>query len=264
MTKRRMLNVSSEKKRDVMPAWSNIVDGGPGTEGLGGATFTGVANFHCVWSPTARGSTFATGLRGSKFYEQLRTSVTTYAVGVKETIRIGTNGPVGWHWRRVCFTMKGEELYTGDREDFDLSNSPVARITSDGMKRAVLFSEGALQTRGIIFKGNQNVDWTDVITAPLDTNRITPLFDRVTHIKSGNQSGSTRIVKLWHPMGKNIVYSEDQNGQDTPESFYSVTGKAGMGDYYIVDFFRSDTILGETGSSSLYFEPAATYYWHER
>lgn len=259
------MNVSAEKKRDVMPAWTNIVSGSPGTEGLGGATLTGTGNFSIVWSPTLRGSTFASGLRGSKFYEQLRTSVTTYAVGVKETIRIGTNGPIGWHWRRICFTMKGEDLYTGDRDAFDLSSSLVARITSDGMKRAVLFSEPALQTRNIIFKGNQNVDWTDVITAPLDTNRITPVYDRTTHIKSGNQSGKTRIVRLWHPMGKNIVYNEDQNGQDTPESFYSVTGRAGMGDYYICDFFKSDFILGEEATnSSLYFEPAATYYWHER
>lgn len=259
-----MLNVSSEKKRDVMPCWTNIVNGAPGTEGLAGATLVGTANYMIVWSPTARGSTFATGARGSKFYEQLRTSVTTYAVGVKETIRIGTNGPVGWHWRRICFTMKGEDLYSGDRDTFDLSNSPVARITSDGMKRAVLISEAALQTRGVIFKGNQNVDWTDVITAQLDTNRITPVYDQVRHIKSGNIAGQTRIIKVWHPMDKNIVYNEDQNGQDTPESFYSVTGKAGMGDYYIVDFFKSDLVQGDTTNSNLYFEPQATYYWHER
>lgn len=264
MTKRKMLNVSTEKKRDVMPSWSNVVNGSVGTEGLGGATITGTGNYHFLWSPTARGSTTAQGIRGSKFYEQLRTSVSVYMVGVKETIRIGTNGPVGWHWRRICFTMKGEDLYTGDRESFDLSTSPIARITSDGMKRALLYSEPALQTRGIIFKGNQNVDWTDVITAPLDTNTITPMYDKVTHIKSGNIAGHTRIVKLWHPMRKNINYNEEQNGSSMNESFYSVTGRKGMGDYYIADFFKSDIILGDQENSNLYFEPSATVYWHER
>jgi len=264
MTKRKMLNVSSEKKRDVMPSWSNYISGVPSTEGLSGATFTGIQNFMVVWSPTARGSTFASGLRGSKFYEQLRTSVSTYAVGVKETIRIGTTGPVGWHWRRICFTMKGEDLYTGDRDTFDLSDSPVAREVSDGMKRAVLVSEDALDTRNVIFKGQQNVDWTDVITAPIDTGRITPLYDKTRYIKSGNNAGQTRIVNLWHPMRKNIIYKEDQNGDSTNESYYSVEGKPGMGDYYICDFFRSAFILGEPTDTNLYFEPTATYYWHER
>jgi len=260
-----MLNISSEKKRDVMPPWSNIQSGEPGTEGPVGATFTGTNNYSVVWSPTARGSTASSGLRGSKFYEQLRTAVTTYAVGVKETIRIATSGAVGWHWRRICFTMKGEDLYLGDRDSFDLSTSPVARLVSDGMKRALIYAEPALDTRGVIFKGNQNVDWTDVMTAPVDTSKITVQYDRTRHIKSGNAAGQTLITKLWHPMKKNIVYDEDQNGEAMTESFYSVGGKPGMGDYYIVDFFQSDFILGESEpQNSLYFEPTATYYWHER
>lgn len=260
-----MLNISAEKKRDVMPAWTNYSTGVIGTEGQTGARFTGTNNFMVVWSPTARGSTFSSGLRGSKYYEQLRTSVTTYAVGVKETIRIGTTGSVGWHWRRICFTQKGEDQYTGDRDTFTLADSPVAREVSDGMKRAVLVSEDALRTRSVIFKGAQNVDWTDVITAPLDTSQISVMYDKTRYLKSGNDAGQTRIVNIWHPMRKNIVYNEDQNGESLNESFYSVHGKPGMGDYYIVDFFRSAFIQGEaTSNSDLYFEPSATYYWHER
>jgi hypothetical protein len=162
--------------------------------------------------------------------------------------------------------MKGEDLYTGDRSTFDLSDSPVARITSDGMKRAVLLSEDALQTRAIIFKGAQNVDWADVTTAPIDTNRIRPMYDRRMHIKSNNAAGTSIVKRIFHPMRKNLVYNEDENGESMVESYYSVEGRAGMGDYYIADFFEHDEqgINSDVDPSNLLFDPQATYYWHER
>lgn len=246
-----------------MLAWSNISAGGTG-ESVGGATMTGQQSYCIVWSPTARGATTSTGTTGSKYFEQLRTAVTTYCVGVSETINLSTTSAQGWHWRRICFTMKGDELYSGDRDTFDLSDSPVARITSDGMKRAVLLSEDALRTRTVIFKGAQNVDWDDPMTASIDTNRIRPLYDRRVHIQSRNNAGTTMIKRLYHKMGHNLVYNEDENGQSMTESFYSVEGKAGMGDYYIVDFFQADPNSTGSTPSNLYFDPQATYYWHER
>uniref|UniRef100_A0AAU6S5A3 Capsid protein n=1 Tax=Myotis capaccinii feces associated gemycircularvirus TaxID=3139979 RepID=A0AAU6S5A3_9VIRU len=263
MTRRKVLNASTIKKRDTMLCWTNT---NGGTETVGPALFSATSGQHfaVVWSPTCRGSTSSGGLRGSKFFVQNRTASTTYAVGVSERIKIQTTQGSGWHWRRICFTLKGDTLYTGRRATFTLSDSPVARITSDGLKRAVLLSEDALRTRSVIFKGAQNVDWSDPMLAPIDTNRITPLYDRTFKIQSQNESGRTLVKKLWHPMRRNIVYDEDENGEAMTESFYSVEGKAGMGDYYIADFFTSDATAADSSPSSLLFNPQATYYWHER
>lgn len=260
-----ILNTSSIKKRDTMLAWTNSSPAGI-SEGPGAAVFVPSTTYCIVWSPTARGSSNSSGVRGSKFFEQIRTAVSTYCVGVAETIQLSTSGPTGWYWRRICFTMKGESLYVNDRGTYDLSNSPVARITSDGMKRAVLVSEAALDTRAVIFKGQQNVDWADVTLAPLDTNRIRPLYDRRVHVKSNNNAGTTMVKRIFHPMRKNLVYNEDENGEDVSESFYSVEGRAGMGDYYIVDFFQADAqgVESSVTPSNLLFEPQATFYWHER
>lgn len=263
LNRRAILNASTIKKRDTMKAWTNTLGG---QEVPGGATFTQAGLNHCiVWSPTCRGSTTSGGVRQTKFYEQTRTSALTYCVGVAETIRISTSGPGGWFWRRICFTAKGDEMYSEDRRVFTLSNSPVARITSDGVQRACLVSDNVMRIREFIFRGRQQVDWFDVMTAPIDNNNVRPLYDKRTHIKSNNSAGHTTIRRLYHKMGHNLRYDEEEDGESMTEAYYAVEGRIGMGDYYIVDFFVADHEAEDTTPTpTLRFVPEATYYWHER
>ena len=46
------------------------------------------------------------------------------------------------------------------------------------------------------------------------------------------------------------------------ESSVSVTGKAGMGNYYVADFFVKNGPNDD--DSTLLFAPESVYYWHEK
>lgn len=271
MSRRRILNISTEKKRDTMTLLTDFVEEGGSGVSAGPAILyppspTNIRSEYCVvFSPTARGATFSDGTHGTKYYQALRTSAITYCVGLREVITLQTTGPGAWQWRRICFTMKGEDLYLTDRDTFDLSTSPVARLTSDGLKRAFLNQDSSMRTRDVVFAGERNKDWNDVITARLDTNLIKPLYDKRMVIRSGNDAGNVITRKMWHAMGHNLRYDEDETGDRMTESYYSTEGRIGMGDYYVVDFFKAVTSpFDGTLPTFLQVGINSTYYWHER
>lgn len=114
----------------------------------------------------------------------------------------------------------------------------------------------------IIFKGQQGKDWSDPLIAPLDTRQIDVKFDKTWTIRSGNEKGTVAERKLWHPMNKNLVYADDEDGKGELTDYFSVTDKQGMGDYYIYDMF----IPGAGSSSGDYINitPSSTLFWHEK
>jgi len=114
----------------------------------------------------------------------------------------------------------------------------------------------------IIFKGQVNSDWLDPMTAPTDNGQVTIKYDKTITLASGNEDGFIRKYKRWHGMNSTLVYGDDESGGAEYPSFYSVGGKRGMGDYYIVDMFRART--GSATSDLLSFSPTSTLYWHER
>jgi hypothetical protein len=63
-------------------------------------------------------------------------------------------------------------------------------------------------------------------------------------------------------MNKNIVYEQEQEGESMTESAVSVKGKAGMGNYYVVDIFVKNGPNDD--ESTLLVTPESTYYWHEK
>jgi hypothetical protein len=115
---------------------------------------------------------------------------------------------------------------------------------------------------GLLYKGLAGKDWDDLIVAPVDTSRISVKFDKTWTIQSGNSNGVVRERKLWHPMNKNIVYDDDENGDVEQASYFSVDSKAGMGDYYVVDIIQPGT--GATSSDLLQISTNSTLYWHEK
>nr|WIW72178.1 MAG: capsid protein [Genomoviridae sp.] len=77
-----------------------------------------------------------------------------------------------------------------------------------------------------------------------------------------NNSGTIREYKLWHPMESNLAYREEQQGETMTESAVSVTGRVGMGNYYVIDMFRKHG--NNDDQSTLTFTPEATFFWHEK
>ncbi len=112
-----------------------------------------------------------------------------------------------------------------------------------------------------IFRGTQGIDWVDFFVAKPDTNRIKVYSDTLRTFQSGNQSGRYFKSQKWYPMNENLVYGNDERGETEDPVIYSTAGRQGMGDYYIMDFFDCTTFAS---ADTLFFQPEATLYWHEK
>lgn len=269
MSKKRILNMTSTKKRDTMLGWTNST----GSNQTGGTTYSSNAavingglsdtNVACfVWCATARDNTQNSGgTVGTTFNNASRTSSTPYMVGLKESIEIQCNTGMPWQWRRICFTYKGP-LFTGS------TSFNIALETSNGWMRVL--NQLAGNPGGDpqysffvkLFKGQNTSDWVDPMIAKTDNSRVTIKYDKTITLSSGNEDGFIRKYNRYHPMNKTLVYDDDELGGGTNASTYSTEGKAGMGDYYVVDLIRARQ--GSATSDQLTFRPEATLYWHEK
>lgn len=186
----------------------------------------------------------------------LRTSESIFAVGLKERIRLETNNAAPWQWRRICFTSK-DDFAEGDP---DTSN--YFRRTSNGMVRLLRAQQTPEYLNDELFEGERNVDWLSAITAPLSRKNFSIRYDKTRVLRSGNNSGLTHTFNMWHGMRKNIVYAGEQTGESMVDSAVSVTGKPGMGNYYVMDIFVKHGVNDD--QSTLTFTPESTFYWHEK
>lgn len=272
MSKKRILNVTSRKKQDTMLSFSNT--GGTGnsvTVGQGSLYVNGSTGFAMsVFCPTAR-SLATAGATNQVTDTNDRTSVTCYMRGYKEDVRVQTNSPAPWLWRRVCFTYKGDDFLEGvpnNNATAFVQNYLPYSDTSIGMARKWFnlqvnnMPETVTAFNAIIFKGRQGFDWNDIITAKVDNTRITVKSDHVRRITTGNNAGHFSERKLWYPMNSNLVYDDDEVGGQMETSYTSVDAKAGMGDYYIVDYIVPG--VAATSSDLININCTASLYWHEK
>lgn len=219
-----------------------------------------------VWAPTCRQLQ-----NKGKENQSARTATTCYMRGLPENIRIQSSSGIPWFWRRICFTLKGYNQFntvqTADTPTinnypyYDVSNSSgLARLWLNEIVNSVPATRTA--QLGLLFRGLQGTDWDSVLTAPVDTTRVSVKYDKCRTLHSGNSNGFIRDVKLWHPMNHNIVYDDDESGGLEASSYYSVDSKLGMGDYYVVDYFEAGTLGGAT--DALLVGSTASLYWHEK
>lgn len=261
MSKKSILNITSRKKRDTMLPWSNVTSAsqsGSTVYNPYAAQLNGGGNTMFIWSPTARDLNKNVGF-GTVGDVASRTATNCFIRGLKESIEIQVSDGTPWQWRRIVFTAKGIQDLIPNTSSFQPYHE-----TSFGMMRTLnqppATTKANIET--LIFKGNNATDWNDVIVAPTDNSRVSILYDKVVSIASGNERGVIRRYNRWHGFNKSLVYDDDENGDSMATNNWSVTGKQGMGDVYIVDYFRSR--VGATADNSLYFGPNATLYWHEK
>lgn len=265
MTKRSVLNTTSRKKRNGMLSWSNTTNTGSSKTIAQGPAFVGPAGAFFVYSPTSQ----TLDAQSTIANQSSRTATTCYMKGLSEHLRIQTSSGIPWFHRRVCFTIKGPNPF----QVASLLDTPTQAYTpyldtSNGIERPWLNTQVNAMTNtltnmwGLLYKGQNGKDWDDLITAPLDTSRISVKFDKTWTMQSGNTNGIVRERKLWHPMNHNIVYDDDESGDVETGSYFSVDSKAGMGDYYVVDIMQPGT--GATSSDLLQIQAQSTMYWHEK
>lgn len=263
-----MLNTTSRKKRNGMLSWSNTASTGASqTVGSGPAYVNGAGTGFFLWCATANDLNTSSGAYNTIGQESQRTSTTCYMRGLSEHIRIQTSSGLPWFWRRICFT------YRGDFPPPPTADSPTQTLryfqdTSNGMVRLwfnIDVNNNPNQKNYIdtfIFKGAKGVDWNDFVIAPTDPRRVGVKYDKTVCIKSGNNVGTIRESKLWHPMNKNLVYDDDESGEQEAGFYKSVESRAGMGDYYVLDILAPAT--GGTTTDQILIQANSTLYWHEK
>ena len=269
MSKRSILNTTSRKKRDTMLAITNTAATGSPLPNTSPAYYVqGAVGAFSMWCATGRDLSTANGNVGSVAQTPVRTSTTAYMRGLSENLRISTSSDIPWLWRRICFKHRGDTFTALQAGDTPTNPYITVSETSAGIGR--LWLNQAINTMGnttsvqtsTLFKGVQNIDWRDIMTAPVDTARVDLCYDRVRTFRSGNSRGTIQDVKMWHPMNKNLVYNDDEAGDVMTTNYYSVEDKRGMGDYYVCDIFAA----GPNASTSdiLRIDSTSSLYWHEK
>lgn len=218
------------------------------------------------WLATARDLSDRAGHISDIREEASRTATTCYMVGLKEKMLLQSNSGQPWMWRRICFTSKSGS---------DLSHILLGNTGAGGYSNFIELASGFVrplnsinsqtvqQNLGnLLFKGVYNVDFFDPMTAIIDTRRISVKYDKQRTINPGNAVGVQKRYNMWFPMNKNLVYDDDEAGGDESSAFVSVTDNQGMGDYWIIDFFRCN--YTSTTSDQLRVETSASLYWHEK
>lgn len=101
MTKKRVLQITSTKKKDTMLCYSNTTAASPQggtTYAASDAVLTG-GNFYVFpWIASARPGTLSGGSAANPIMEADRTSTTCFMRGLKERIEIQTNSALSWQW----------------------------------------------------------------------------------------------------------------------------------------------------------------------
>ncbi|UYD39071.1 MAG: capsid protein [Wigfec virus K19_469] len=240
MSKKRVLNITSVKKRDVLPSWDNAA----GTGGEIGAPEILPGTTRFIFSPTAR-------QRDSAVTTASRNKQSVFMRGYNEKMELVTNNNNSWRWRRICFTVKGYPL----NQAFQFTTSGYVRNWQHftGIDYAVIDD--------ILFRGTRNEDYQDEMVAQTDNRRVTVHYDKTRVLASGNSASYLKQYNHWMPMNKTLVYDDDEDGDEDASSYWSTTAKPGMGDYYILDIFRD---VGATSESRLNIRSASTLYWHEK
>jgi hypothetical protein len=254
-----------------MLAWSNTV---PGTGAVQGATVSayatnGTRTGFTIYAATARDLNDASQNVNNLVDEADRTASTCYMRGMSENLRYTSSTGKSWLHRRICVTARGPTQLHQILDDTSPVNTIFNRAeTSNGWVRAWLdinlnnSPNTFASIRSLLFKGTDAKDWTDLITAQLDTRRVDVKFDRTFTIRSGNESGILKERKLWHPMNKNLVYDDDEEGGSENTKVFSVADKRGMGDYFIIDIFQP--AFGATAGDILRVDSQSSLYWHEK
>lgn len=252
MSRRRILNITTKKKQDTMvpvvPA--DLIATSVVAKAV---TITGAAPQVMVWVATARDRASPSEDQES---ESRRTSQTVYMRGLKERVTILTNNSVPWKWRRICFTAKGLESLEEDAVFSVETSSSWARLLN-----LVGSSSAWFDLSRLMFKGTAGTDYLNAIDAKVDTQRVTLKYDKTITIHSGNDTGKFMDFKHWHPMNANLVYADRELAETDVSGERSATGRAGMGDYYVVDLFACGS---ENTANTMTFAPTATLYWHEK
>lgn len=275
MSKKRILNITSRKKKNTMMQYANTSTangGGTVTIGPGAMLVNGASQYFGVFTPTAMDLNSGADVQNSITDDSLRTSQTCFIRGFAENMRVETSSGIPWYWRRIVFCAKNTVWVTFSANDTptqtNSNSTSTIESSTNGWERLYFnqYINNAPDTiskmQEDLFRGVQNRDWSDPLTAPIDTARVDLKYDMLRTIKSGNQAGTNKPVKVFYPCNKNLVFNDDESGVVKVTQPLSVRDKRGMGNLHIVDIFIPGTGAGT--ADILKLTSTSTLYWHEK
>ena len=237
MSKKRILNLTSTKKRDSLAFYdpTNVT----ATERTISSSGSTNVNIY-LYSPTARQ------------YENSddptdRSRSTIYWKGYREIGNFTTNSAVPWEWRRIVFEAKSLRVEAAH----GLTSSGYRRFTAPFGDVAIL---------NILFEGSGAGDSTRLIHGKIDTQRVKLHYDRKVVLRSGNDGIHYRQYKHYFPFNSNMYYADDENLDSMVSNNWCSDTRKGMGNIFILDMFRCCA----PGTNELAWSPSATAYWHEK
>ena len=247
---------------DTMLGTTNVTSANPNGSASfqqGPATLNGNSSYISPWICTARPAVL-NGNKGDAINAAMRTKTTCYMRGLRETINIRTNTGMPWIWRRLVFTMKGDDLFAFSGNNFTWWRATAENGVVRNLVNAYAHTPAVNGILDLVFDGTQNTDWTSVFNAKADTKRISVMYDKTITINAGNSNGIIRNTKRWHGMNKNLEYEDEEYGNVEVTSPFSTVSNRGMGDCYVIDF-----INGTGGvNDNMEFSVESKIYWHEK
>jgi len=248
MTARRILTITSHKKRDTM-----IHDDTTGTPQRPSSFLPAQTNI-MPFIATARDI----DPTGTEDYS--RQSQNVYMKGFSDKFIINTNDASPWEFRYVAFRYKGPFILQGAAPGTYFYN----QNSSGGYNRVagVYQDSSVLNLITEMFKGTRGTDWLNYQQATLDTARITPVLDKKFGIRSGNEHGTFLRKSMWVPYNANLTYAGDEVGDKVASQALSTNGNRGKGDLYIVIFANVAGSFNQDSRANILFD--STLYWSEK
>lgn len=255
ISKRRILNVASKKKSDTRLLSHNIQDLTVAPTPQNTMVLKGNTFYACLYCPTAMSATTA-----QSELESYRSSAICFMRGYSERLYLSTNTGIPWLWRRICFTAKD-----GDIWDEDTTNAPFSQETSpNGFMRTFTNHNNTAAGNVLansLFKGVFGRDWQTSVTAKVDRSRYDIKYDKTVVIQPRTSSGGFQRRTMWHPMNRNLIYNDRENGGNEISNSRSTQSRLSMGDYFVYDIFTSPA---GTSTDTLTINLQGTLYWHEK
>lgn len=194
--------------------------------------------------------------------EAARTATTCFMNLLKTREDFQTTSADPWEWRRICFLSRGAinqavipfTQYTDFQPGTDFLrtrvNRPVKPLTVAQLNLIESF----------VFRGVRTLDYGNQMAAKTDTENVCVVYDKFRKINSGNSVGVFRQFTCRHFMKKNLKYLDTEQAETEISENFSTTSKIGMGDYYVLDLFRTTAV----GTGTILWNPESTLYWHEK
>lgn len=273
--RRRILNVSSKKKKDTLltairSPGDTIVD----SVVQFNVPALGFTPHVFIFSPSMR---YKRSFDSDLPTDMSREDDEIYYVGFGERLRFATSDSSDWRWRRIVFSAYIHQVWefptTGApiQAEYPISNGEAdtggyrrvfqrvepASSATDPVKAT--FIRGQLYYH--LFRGTQNSDWSNPMTAPINTQKVHVYHDRLTRIASNSDAGAQLITKRWHPIRKNMIFDDQEFGKENLSLPYAGSSRRGIGDVYVVDMFQC---VNDSEGVDLSIGTDATTYWHER